>query len=76
MPNKKRIVFAGSARLRGQLEATAKDLDLTKTGALKFGVLLLAAIAKELDKGNKLVFKNQDGTEREIIIPQLGLGKD
>lgn len=32
---------------------------------------VMSEVARELDKGGTLVFRNPDGTEREVHIPQL-----
>ena len=71
-----RIVFHAPAGVRRNLEDLSGKLDLPKVGTLRFGISMLAQIVRELDKGGKLVFKNPDGTEREIIIPQLGLADE
>jgi hypothetical protein len=51
------------------------QVSMPKIESLRLGIKMLAIIAKELDKGGTLVFRNKDGTEREIKIPQLGLGR-
>ena len=52
-----------------------KPQSLPKVKTLRLGVKALSQIARKLDTGSTLVFKNPDGTEREVIIPKLGLGK-
>lgn len=67
----KRIVFVAEPDESEALQETAKSLRLSKIATLRFAVSLLAEITDELTHGQRIVLKDKENNEREILIPQL-----
>lgn len=55
---------------------SGRPLKVPSVKTLRLGVSVLAQIVAILDKGGELVFRNPDGTERRVVIPKLGLGRN
>lgn len=67
----KRIVFAGEPDETAALDDTARKLRLSKVATLRFAVALLSEMTEELTQGTKVILKDADNREREIMLPQL-----
>lgn len=71
----KRIVFEASPKLAAALEQTAASLELSKIGAIRLAVAILAEIAREASRGGKIILRDAQDHEREIWLPQIHLGE-
>ena len=69
----KRIVFSAEREETAALDDTAKKLRLSKIATLRFAVSLLAEMTEELTQGTKVILKDNNNREREIMFPQVQL---
>jgi hypothetical protein len=70
----KRIVFAAEPEETAALDGMARRLRLSKIATLRFAVSLLGEMTDELTQGTKIIFKDRENNEREIVFPQLHIG--
>ena len=73
--NQKRIVFSAEPEEADALTDIAKSLRLTKIATIRFAVSLLGEITEELTQGTKVILKDRENKEREIVFPQLQVSR-
>lgn len=71
----KRIVFSAEPDETRTLGDTARKLRMSKVATLRFAVALLSEMTEQLTHGTRVVLKDDDNREREIMFPQLRVRK-
>lgn len=67
----KRIVYLADVDEFTSLDRSSKRCGISKLATIRLAVRVLARLIDEISRGAKLVFRDRDGVENELWLPQL-----